>query len=173
MGTDRPERIRATDRVARLVATTLLCGIPSACVDSTGPPHPLIEETEFADELGIDLARMERRDGGLYVEELVAGTGEELVSRRRVRVNYDLYVPDGRLALRREGAVFILGCRQVIDGLEAGVYGMRVGGKRRLVVPPRMGYGDHEPFGVDLPPHSILVYVVEAVRASRQDTCRL
>ena len=48
-------------------------------------------------------------------------------------------------------------------GLEAGIVGMRVGGTRRIVVPARRGYGATPPTGVDVPPHSILVFVVDAL----------
>lgn len=134
-----------------------------ACVDSTGPPHPLIEETEFAASLGVELEEMTRIGGGVYVQDLTVGTGPVLESGRGVRIAYDLFVPEGRHVLRSERSEFVMGCKEVVPGLETGIGGMRVGGTRRIVVPPRLGFGERPPWLVDVPPHSILVYVVAAL----------
>lgn len=150
---------------ARMIA--FLAASSLACVDSTGPPHPLLEETEFAASLGIDLDQMTRIGGGVYVQDLTVGTGRALEPAHGVRIAYDLFVPEGRHVLRRERSEFVMGCKEVVPGLETGIRGMRVEGARRIVVPPRMGFGERPPWLVDVPPHSILVYVVEALASFR------
>lgn len=137
-----------------------------ACVDATGPPYPLIEATDFAPSLNVDLEAMTRLDGGLYVEDLTLGDGTELTYDHQVVLAYDLHLPDGRLVLHQDSAIFVMGCNDVVAGLEAGARGMRVGGRRRIVVPPRLGYGERAPWPLEIPPFSILVYEVEAIGAS-------
>ena len=149
-----------------LPATLLL-----SCVDSTGPPHALIELTEFAPGLGVDLDAMRKVGGGLYVEDIRLGDGTELRFEQEVTLAYDLYLPDGTHVIRHDDARFVMGCNSVVPGLSAGVDGMRVGGIRRLVVPPRMGYGEEAPWPLEVPPFSILVYRVEALRSSHRP-CR-
>ncbi len=158
---------RTPSAVVRMLPVALLL----ACVDSTGPPHALIEETEFAASLGVDLDAMRRVGGGLYIQDLREGDGRVLEYEREVTLAYELHLPDGRLVLQRDSAKFVMGCNNVVQGLSAGVDGMRVGGVRRLVVPPRMGYGERAPWPLEVPPFSILVYRVEALRSSGR-SCR-
>lgn len=160
--TEGPRRATRAASLALVLPWTVLL----ACVDSTGPPHPLIEATEFAPSLNVDLETMTRIDGGLYVQDLELGNGRELVYEHRVVLAYDLHLPDGRLVLHQDSAIFVMGCNDVVPGLEAGVSGMRVGGRRRIVVPPRMGYGETAPWPLEIPSFSILVYEVEALASS-------
>lgn len=165
--TPPPPAPRAHRSRSRLLAAwpLVLAGSSAAlgaCVDSTGPPHPLVEETDFAQSLDVDLREMTRIGGGVYVQDLAAGDGAELHSGRRAQITYDLWLPDGQHVLRRDRSWVYLGCRWLVPGFEAGMGGMRAGGIRRIVVPARLGYGERAPWGVDVPPHSILVYLVEA-----------
>ncbi|MDZ7779089.1 MAG: FKBP-type peptidyl-prolyl cis-trans isomerase [Gemmatimonadota bacterium] len=158
-------------RLGGVQAALLFSFASSGCVDSTGPPHPLIVETDFALSLGIDLEEMTRIGAGVYVQDTISGTGTKVDVHHSVSFAYDLFLPDGRRVLRREGAHFVTGCRQVVSGLETGIRGMRVGGTRLIVVPPRMGYGEEPPWLVEVPPYAILVYFVE-LRDSRSVTER-
>ncbi|MEX0837276.1 MAG: FKBP-type peptidyl-prolyl cis-trans isomerase [Gemmatimonadota bacterium] len=157
---------RTVARATVPLALVLPWAVLQACVDSTGPPHPLIEATEFAPALDVDLEAMTRIDGGLYVEDLVVGEGREVGFYQEVVLAYDLHLPDGRLVIHQDSAKFIMGCYEVVSGLEAGVRGMRVGGARRIVVPPRLGYGERAPWPLEIPPFSILVYEAEVLRTS-------
>lgn len=136
--------------------------LASGCVDTTGPPFPLIEATEFAPSLGIDLAQMTRVAGGIYLADVEDGTGAELQSDHRVEVSYSLYLADGTLVERRDSLRFRIGCRQVVPGLDAGIRGMKVNGLRWIIVPGRFGYGSSPPPGVEVPFGAVLVYNVEA-----------
>ena len=104
--------------------------------------------------------------------DLLVGTGEEAVSGRRVGVRYTLWLYDpakaetkGLLVETNAGATdpfsFTLGTNSVIQGWERGVPGMRVGGRRRLVIPPDLAYGDTRS-GV-IPQSATLVFDIELV----------
>ncbi len=96
----------------------------------------------FAPGLGVDLTQMTRTSSGLYYQDLVVGTGEEAVEGGRVTVHYTGWLHDGTqfdTSLGGDPATFNL--YEVIQGWAEGVPGMKVGGKRKLVVPPHLGYG--------------------------------
>jgi len=103
----------------------------------------------------------------LQVEDLAAGEGDEAVAGHTVEVHYvgvshatgrqfDASWDRGR-AFR-----FDLGGGQVIPGWDQGVQGMRVGGRRRLTIPPRLAYGSRGAGGV-IGPDETLVFVVDLV----------
>jgi FKBP-type peptidyl-prolyl cis-trans isomerase FkpA len=81
----------------------------------------------------------------LRVEDLQLGTGDEAVAGKRVEINYTGWLVDGRrfASSAKDGRPlnFTVGRGQVIRGLDEGIVGMKVGGKRRLVIPPRLTYG--------------------------------
>lgn len=139
--------------VLALLLLTAGCGS-----EHTGDPAT----TEFAPSLNVSLASMERRASGLYVQDLSAGTGAEARFGTIPSVTYSLWLPSGELVDSNVGAgtfEFQLGLGQVIQGWEEGLLGMRVGGKRRLVIPSELGYGD-EGSG-PIPGKAVLVFEVE------------
>ena len=102
--------------------------------------------------------------------DVVEGSGAE-AKTGRVRVHYtgwlqDTNAPDGHGKKfdsshdRREPFEFRLGAGEVIRGWDEGVAGMKVGGKRTLVIPPEMGYGARGARGV-IPPNATLVFDIE------------
>lgn len=107
---------------------------------------------------------------GLKIEELAPGEGKQATGRGEfVTVHYTGWLQDGTefdSSLRRnEPFGFPLGTRYVIPGWDEGVVGMRVGGKRRLTIPPHLGYGAAGAGGV-IPPNATLVFEVELVSVS-------
>jgi FKBP-type peptidyl-prolyl cis-trans isomerase FkpA len=102
------------------------------------------------------------------VVDLRAGTGAEAVNGSRLTVNYtgwlyDAALPENKGAQFDRGQfAFTLGAGQVISGFDQGVRGMRVGGLRRIVVPPAQGYGATGVPGV-IPPNATLIFEVELV----------
>lgn len=96
--------------------------------------------------------------------DLVVGTGAEATSGKKVSVHYVGTLTDGSKfdssRDRNEPFDFVLGRGQVIKGWDEGVLGMREGGKRKLVIPPEMGYGKRG-FPPVIPPDSTLVFEVE------------
>ena len=103
---------------------------------------------------------------GLQYKDLEVGTGVEAKARAQVHVHYTGELTDGRTfdssRDRGEPLDFTLGVGQVIRGWDEGVTGMRVGGRRILVIPPTLGYGARGAGGV-IPPNATLVFDVELV----------
>jgi FKBP-type peptidyl-prolyl cis-trans isomerase FkpA len=103
---------------------------------------------------------MVRRPSGLYVQDLVTGNGAVATLGRSIVVRYTGWFPNGK---RFDGSeiTVTLGGNKTIRGWEEGLLGMRVGGKRRLIVPPHLGYGAKTTG--EIPPNSVLVFDMEAV----------
>lgn len=101
--------------------------------------------------------------GTLQIKDQVVGTGSEAVAGHKVSVNYTGRLLTGKqfdTSIGRGPFVFKLGAGQVIQGWDQGVAGMKVGGKRQLVIPPHMGYGAAGAGGI-IPPNATLVFDVE------------
>lgn len=153
----------------RRLFLALLCALPllaTACDSS--PTEPDIESTEFAAALGVDLSLMTRTASGVYYRDLTVGTGALVQSGTTVGVHYRGWFTNGTLFDQRVTGQapfsFTVGSGQVIRGWDDGVPGMRVGGRRQLIVPPRLGYGPVA-YG-PIPGNSILVFDVSVVSAS-------
>ena len=100
----------------------------------------------------------------LQIDDLKIGNGAEAVAGKRVTVHYVGTLTTGKKfdssRDRGEGFTFRLGAGEVIQGWDKGVAGMKVGGMRKLTIPPEMGYGagGYPPV---IPPNSTLVFEVE------------
>jgi len=104
-------------------------------------------------------------DNGLVIEDIVVGEGVEALDHNKVVVNYTGTLEDGSIfdsSLKpgREPFTFTLGVGSVIKGWDLGVKGMKVGGKRKLTIPPDLGYGDRGAGNV-IPPNTTLYFEVE------------
>ena len=101
---------------------------------------------------------------GLKYIDLEVGEGPAAVSGKEVTVHYTGTFPDGKKfdssVDRDEPFAFKLGAGQVIKGWDEGVAGMRIGGKRKLIIPSELGYGKRGAGGV-IPPDAILHFMVE------------
>jgi FKBP-type peptidyl-prolyl cis-trans isomerase FkpA len=101
---------------------------------------------------------------GLQYEELTVGTGAEAKAGQQVTAHYHGTLPDGKVFDssydRKDPFSFKLGAGQVIKGWDEGIAGMKVGGKRRLTIPPELGYGARGAGGV-IPPNATLIFEVE------------
>ncbi len=100
----------------------------------------------------------------LQIEELQIGTGVVAAAGKSVSVHYTGWLTDGKKfdssRDRGEPFSFTLGQRRVIAGWEQGVVGMRPGEKRKLTIPPDLGYGSRGAGGV-IPPNATLNFDVE------------
>ncbi|MDR2837508.1 MAG: FKBP-type peptidyl-prolyl cis-trans isomerase [Azonexus sp.] len=101
---------------------------------------------------------------GLIYEDTVTGEGVEARAGDHVVVHYTGWLTDGRKfdssKDRHDPFDFPLGQQHVIAGWDEGVQGMKIGGTRKLTIPPQLGYGARGAGGV-IPPHATLVFEVE------------
>ena len=126
--------------------------------------HIIILSTVLFLGMGCNEGNTEEMDNGLIIEDLVVGEGTEAQDYNKVVVNYtgeleDGTVFDSSLNPGREPFTFTLGVGSVIKGWDLGVIGMKVGGKRKLTIPPELGYGERNT-GV-IPPNSTLIFEVD------------
>jgi len=145
-----------------LALLTLACSVVislSACENKNLPASNAASSTEASDGT--------RNLNGMQIEDVRLGTGKEAKKGDNVSVNYL-----GTLASngqkfdssydRNEPITFKLGSGQVIQGWEKGIQGMKVGGKRILIIPPNMAYGN-QAVGDVIPPNATLKFEVELV----------
>jgi len=106
---------------------------------------------------------------GLIIEELAVGEGTEAASGSSVSVHYTGWLLDGKKfdssLDRNQPFDFFLGGGQVIKGWDEGVQGMKINGKRKLTIPPELGYGAAGAGGV-IPANATLVFEVELLTVS-------
>lgn len=102
----------------------------------------------------------------LVIEDIEEGTGDEVVEGSTVNVHYTGTLTDGTTfdSSRDRGQTFefVVGEGQVIEGWDQGLLGMKVGGIRRLTIPPALAYGKNGAGGI-IPPNATLVFEIELV----------
>lgn len=103
-------------------------------------------------------------ESGLKYSDVVVGNGREAMLGDTATVHYTGWLIDGKKfdssVDRKEPFSFRVGAGQVIKGWDEGVAGMKVGGKRKLTIPPQLGYGARGAGGV-IPPNATLIFDVE------------
>jgi FKBP-type peptidyl-prolyl cis-trans isomerase len=142
-----------------LAATSCSGGVTG----TSTPPPPSDPATEtYAASLGVNLASMTKVSNDLYTKDLTVGTGVVALNTHSVTVIYTGYFVNGTQFDSNVGGTpfqFFLGTGEVIPGWDQGMAGMRVGGKRLLVVGSTLGYGS-VPHG-SIPASSTLVFTVQ------------
>jgi FKBP-type peptidyl-prolyl cis-trans isomerase len=112
----------------------------------------------------VDTAAMTRTGSGLRYQDVTVGQGAEATAGHQVKVHYTGWLLNGKKfdssRDRGEPFEFGLGAGQVIAGWDEGVAGMKVGGRRTLVIPSDLGYGAGGA-PPDIPPGATLVFDVE------------
>jgi FKBP-type peptidyl-prolyl cis-trans isomerase len=148
--------------LGRLVITLVLAGIV-ACGGEQTNDRPA-GAGGFSAALGVDTAAMKKTPSGLRYQDVTEGQGKEATAGKPVSVHYTGWLPNGEKfdSSRDRGQPFgfTLGAGQVIAGWDEGVAGMKVGGRRKLVIPPDLGYGTAGA-PPDIPPGATLVFDVE------------
>ena len=107
-------------------------------------------------------------ESGLIIVDVVNGEGDEAISGKTVTVNYTGTLEDGTqfdTSIGRAPFSFPLGAGRVIKGWDEGVAGMKVGGKRKLTIPPELGYGSRGAGNV-IPANATLIFEVELLKVN-------
>lgn len=139
---------------------TALCLGLAAC--ASAPPDQAAKPQAPAQTQAAPAAAANPDMGSLKITDLVLGSGEEAAAGKTVTVNYVGRLITGAQfdsSYGRSPFSFTLGSGQVIKGWDMGLTGMRVGGKRELVIPSYLGYGDTGQGPI--PPNATLVFDVE------------
>ena len=105
-------------------------------------------------------------ENGLIIKDKLVGEGSVASKYSIVTVHYIGRLENGKTfdsskQIGKEPILFTLGAGQVIEGWDQGIIGMKVGGQRKLIIPPNLGYGDQD-MGV-IPPNSTLIFNVELI----------
>lgn len=149
-------------RFLRFSAVFMAAFVVAACGDDPVSPKDPTELT-FAAALGVDLEQMTKTASGLYYQDILVGTGVEAVVTDEVTVHYTGYLHTGtEFDSSQGGDPVSFPLSGVIPGWREGVTGMRVGGKRKLVIPYDLAYGKAGIPNV-IPPYATLVFDVELV----------
>jgi FKBP-type peptidyl-prolyl cis-trans isomerase len=145
-------------RWAPLGAAAVLCVLQIACSEAT------------ADDKGPEKnVKIVKTDSGLRYQDLKVGAGALAVKGKKVHVHYTGWLAKGGKKFdssvdRGEPFDFELGAGDVIKGWDEGVAGMKVGGKRRLLIPSKLGYGKKGAGRGLIPPDADLVFDVELLK---------
>ncbi len=141
---------------------------PPAKAAPTPPPAPALPlepspDIKFAAPFDGTPVATSKTANGIEVFEYVIGEGAEAVKGSDVEVHYTGYLTDGTVfdtsVPRNRPFSFELGAGRVIKGWDEGVAGMKVGGKRKLVIPSKLGYAERR--AGKIPPNSTLVFTIE------------
>jgi peptidylprolyl isomerase len=128
------------------------------------PEMPVIPElVDYHADLDIAIAEMKQRTPGLLYQDDSVGTGDSVTVGSTVAIHYTGWLPDGtQFETSRESGepfVFQVGRGEVIEAWDEGLLGMQVGGRRKLVVAPALGYGQDG--NGSIPSNTILVFAIE------------
>ncbi|AHG88050.1 peptidylprolyl isomerase FKBP-type [Gemmatirosa kalamazoonensis] len=144
-----------------LLVFTLACTSEGGDSAKTPPPpgNPDPTQNTYAPQLGVALPAFYKTQRGTYYQDVAVGTGIASIPGRKVKVRYTGWLPNGTKFDAGE-IDFTPGAGEVIVGWDDGIVGMKVGGKRKLVIPASLGYGA-QGAPPDIPPNSVLVFDVE------------
>jgi FKBP-type peptidyl-prolyl cis-trans isomerase FkpA len=153
-----------------LFVAATLAGCASAPAPTPPTPAAAVTPAPASAVPASPVAKEVTTSSGLRYTDLVVGNGALAEDGMTVSVHYTGWLTDGTKfdssLDRGQPFTFQLGAGQVIRGWDEGVRGMRVGGKRKLTIPPDLGYGERGAGGV-IPPNATLVFEVEFVGVIR------
>lgn len=181
------EKLGSGSRMVRHTLAALLVLSSFGCSKLTEPPKPEAIQAETPTTTGAEAKAAEAKPAAtpaptpaptpaqpppdpnakLEIKDLVVGMGPEAKAGDTVKVHYVGQLTNGEEfdASKKHGTepfTFELGKGRVIKGWDDGVAGMKVGGKRKLIIPPQLGYGARGAGG-KIPPNATLVFEVELV----------
>ena len=118
----------------------------------------------------VAAARIVTTASGLKYIDVKVGSGASPVKGKQVKVHYTGTLENGKKfdsSVGRAPFSFIIGVGQVIAGWDEGVMGMKVGGKRKLIIPAKLGYGASGAGGGLIPPNATLLFDVELLDVAK------
>ncbi len=132
-----------------------------------GSPDLILPSTSDSPAPTATSPKVIKMENGLQIEDLKVGTGPEVKVGQTLSMHYSGTLENGTKfdSSYDRGAPFefVLGAGQVIQGWDLGVQGMKVGGKRKLIIPSALGYGER---GIGpIPPNATLIFEVEVLGA--------
>ncbi len=145
----------------RFLSVAALLALPVATALAAPP-----KTKKMAPKMTKMAPKVVAKPSGLKIQDLRVGKGALAKAGQHVTVNYRGTLANGTLFDQSYGKSpfdFDLGGGQVIKGWDDGVAGMRVGGKRKLIVPAKLGYGAAGAGGV-IPPNATLIFEVELLK---------
>lgn len=146
-----------------IAGLTVSLAVFAACTKKEQTPQTSTETTQSAQQTPATPEGTPMTTE-LKIEDMKVGTGAEAVAGKTVSVHYTGWLTDGKKfdssLDRGQPFKFPLGAGRVIQGWDKGVVGMKVGGKRKLTIPPQLAYGERGAGGV-IPPNATLVFEVE------------
>ncbi|HEX7020853.1 MAG TPA: FKBP-type peptidyl-prolyl cis-trans isomerase [Gemmatimonadaceae bacterium] len=132
----------------------------TACLGSTDLGSPSDPATEtFDPSLGINISQMQKTPEGVYFTDVTPGTGDSLTTATTVSIAYAGYLKTGYKFDQADSVQWQLS--QLIPGFAYGMLGtphMRVGGRRKIVIPSDLAYGPYPPPGSGIPANSTLIF---------------
>jgi len=139
---------------AALILISLTAPSPAAFGAADGAPGKMIELLD-----------------GLKYSDTTLGTGIEATRAHKVSIHYTGWLSNnGDKGRKFDSSVggapfsFTLGTKQVVPGFDEGVSGMKVGGKRTVIIPPELGYGARGAGGGVIPPNATLIFEIELLK---------
>ena len=133
----------------------------AATAQQTTTSDPVRSAT-FAPNLHIALDSARRLESGAYILDLTTGTGSALSTEGPVTLQFSVWLPNGtQIQPLTPPVAHTLGVGTLLEGVEQALVGMKIGGRRRIILPPSLGYGDKATGPV--PANSVLVIDVTFV----------
>lgn len=157
--------------MARFALLLLVAALAAGCASGYGSKAASTEGSASSSGSAVAPAgatttggKVHKLASGLVYEDLIVGNGKMADPGLQVSVHYTGWLTDGTKfdssLDRGQPLQFTLGQGEVIRGWDEGIKGMRVGGKRKLTIPPDMAYGSQGSSGV-IPPNATLVFEVQ------------
>lgn len=164
----------------RLLALALLTVGFTACLEATAPQYATVEDTTFDPSLGVDLSASQSTDAGVYYRDITVGTGAVIAAGQDFYMYSRAFLSNGVpvdsiVPTSPPGPYphppqsFQVGTNppSLTPGFEIGLQGMKVGGRRQIIVPPALAFGLNDLRGdngqVLVPGNSVLVFIVDLV----------